>query len=187
MLAQNLNQLFLKSALDGLMQMNYFIIMRNCSLCCGFNSLITEITLVLCARDKHRLLIHSANSGMTGIGQDSASAALQKAKPRSSQHLKMLSELLRVCSPRGINECLQQSISFSGCPCVDPKESCLDCAYSWWLEVLGLTDIWDIYLFSMTAFTAPEREITLEMVSLRCEGQTVVLLCWLLISEQGTH
>lgn len=93
------------------MLMNYFIIMRNCSLCCGFNSLITEITLVLCARDKHRLLIHSANSGMTGIGQDSASAALQKAKTRSSQHLKKRSELLCVSSPWGINECLQQSIS----------------------------------------------------------------------------
>lgn len=137
MLAQNLNQLFLKSALDGLMLMNYFIIVRNCSLCCGFNSLITEITLVLCAHDKHRLLIHSANSGMTGIGQDFASAALQKAKPRSSQHLKEGSELLCVFSPWGINK----SISFSACPCVDPKESCLDCAQSWWLEVLGLTNI----------------------------------------------
>lgn len=109
MLAQNLNQLFLKSALDGLMLMNYFIIMRNCSLCCSFNSLITEITFVLCAHDKHRLLIHSANSGMTGIGQDFASAALQKAKTRSSQHLKKCSELPCVFSPWGINECLQQS------------------------------------------------------------------------------
>lgn len=141
MLAQNLNQLFLKSALDGLMLMNCFIIIRNCSLCCGFNSLITEITLVLWAHDKHRLLIHSANSGMTGIGQDSASAALQKAKTRSSQYLKKHLKLLCVFSPWGINECFQQSISFTDCPCADPKESCFDCAYSWWLEVSGLTNI----------------------------------------------
>lgn len=69
-----------------------------------FNSLITEITLVLCAHDKRRLLIHSANSSMTEISQGSASAALQRTRNWSSQHLKKLSEFLCVSPTWGINE-----------------------------------------------------------------------------------
>lgn len=94
---------------------------------------------------------------MTETGQGFAFAALQRAKTRSSQHLKKQSEFLSVSSTWGMNRKLL-SVSSKVFLC-RPQRNLLGCAYSWWLGILGLTD-WGCLSMFCAPFTAPRGTYT---------------------------